>query len=96
MHAGPPVVTLSSNVEVAITGETVCIKCSAVDGNPDLHNFTLIKNNVSLMVSTQTNSLTYSTKGDFGVYTCLVESLYTTTTESLFLQEKGKNIHHML
>ena len=72
-----------------MTGETVYILCSAMDGNPDLHNITLIRNNVPLIISTQTNSLTYSAKGDFGMYICRVESLYTTTTEPLLLQENG-------
>lgn len=88
-HAAPPLVALSSNVEAALSGEIIHILCSATNGSPDLHNLTLFKNNIQLIFSTQTNSLTYSAKGAFGVYTCLVESLYTTATESLFLQEKG-------
>ncbi len=73
-----------------MSGETVQIVCSAMDGNPDRHNLTLFKNNIQLMFSTQSNSLTYNAKGAFGVYTCLVESLYTTATESMLLQERGK------
>ena len=76
-------------MEAAFSGENVQIICSAVDGNPDVHNFTLIKSDVQLMVSTQTNSLIYNTNDAFGVYACLVESLYTTATKSLFLQERG-------
>ena len=81
---------ISSSMEAVLLDETVHIKCSAEDGNPDLYNLTLFKNNIQLVFSTQTNSLTYSAKGAFGVYTCLVESLHTTATESVFLQEKGK------
>ena len=79
---------LSSKM-AALLDENVHIKCSTENGNPDLHNITLLKNNAPLMVSTQTDSLTYDTKGAFGLYTCIVESLYTTATESLLLQEKG-------
>ena len=70
-------------MEAAISGETVHIVRSAVEGSPDRHNLTL------LTVSTHTNFLNYSTKDAFGVYTCLVQSLYTTATKSLLLQEKG-------
>ena len=76
-------------MEAALSGEIVHIVCSAVDGNPDQHDLTLIKNNAKLMVSTQTNSIVYSSKDAFGVYTCHVESLFTTATESLLLQEQG-------
>ena len=41
------------------------------------------------MASTNTNFLNFSTKDAFGMYTCLVQSLYTTATKSLLLQEKG-------
>ena len=88
----PPSVEVSSSIMAALLDENIHIKCSAEGGNPDLHNITLLKNNAPLTVSTQTDSLTYDTKGVFGVYTCLVESLYTTATESLLLQEKGKAI----
>ncbi len=87
---------VSSSMMAALLDETVHIKCSAKDGNPDQHNITLFKNNIQLMASIQSNSLTYSAKGAFGVYTCLVESLYTTATESLFLQEKGTQFKHQL
>jgi hypothetical protein len=76
-------------VEAAKSGETVHIVCSAGEGNLDYHNLTLFKNDTLLMVSTQTNYLNYSTEDAFGVYTCLVGSLYATTTKSLLLQEKG-------
>ena len=69
-------------MEAAISGETVHIVCSAVERSPDRHNLTLLKNNTLLTVSTHT-------KDAFGVYTCLVQSLYTTATKSLLLQEKG-------
>ena len=85
---------ISSTVtEAALLDEAIQINCSAEDGNPDSHNLTLFRNNIQLMSSTQTNSLTYSAKGDFGAYTCLVESLYTTAIASLYLQEKGKQLN---
>ena len=78
----------------ATSGETIHIGCSAGEGNPDHHNFTLFKNDMLLMVSTQTNDLNYSTKDAFGVHTCLVESLYTATKKSLLLPEEGTLIVH--
>ena len=81
-------------MEAAISGETVQIICSTEEGNPDHHNLTLFKNDTLLMVSTRKNYLNYSTKDAFGVYTCLVESLYTTTKKLLLLSETGTLITH--
>ncbi len=57
LQTGPPLVIVSSSMMAALLDEIVHIKCSATDGNPDQHNFTLFMNNIQLMASIQSNSL---------------------------------------
>lgn len=80
-------------MEALFTGENVEIICRAVGGNPDVHNLTLTKSDTNLKLITQSNSLSHSTRDMYGVYTCVVESLHTTATESILLQEKGTVKH---
>ena len=91
---GSPVVSLTSSVEVdaVYIEEHFRIACSATDGNPNLHHMTLTLNDTLLKVTNGGNFLVYTTKSTYGLFTCTIKSLHSTTTKSLLMQEKGMHL----
>ena len=70
----------------------IVITCAALNGTPDVHNITLMKNGSVLETVVGGNTLTYTvTWSGLGQYVCEVESLYSTHQESIILKESGKN-----
>ena len=89
----PPHVIVSTEKVALSMKETTILTCSAEDGNPDTHTLSWIKDGHTLN-SSEGNSLTYNIlyypHNPYGVYTCVVESLYTTEEKSLLIQEEGE------
>ena len=84
--------TISAEQTALDGGQSTVLTCTADNGIPDAHNLTWIKNGRTL-ASGRGKSLTYnilySSQDPYGMYTCLVESLYSTEMTSILIQEKG-------
>eukprot|EP00731_Ephydatia_muelleri_P005965 Em0003g213a len=70
----------------------IVITCAALNGTPDVHNITLMKNGSVLETVVGSNTLTYTvTWSGLGQYVCEVDSLYSTHQESIILKESGSH-----
>ncbi|KAL5502156.1 hypothetical protein EMCRGX_G008880 [Ephydatia muelleri] len=68
----------------------IVITCAALNGTPDVHNITLMKNGSVLETVVGGNTLTYTvTWSGLGQYVCEVDSLYSTHQESIVLKESA-------
>ncbi|KAL5502145.1 hypothetical protein EMCRGX_G008869 [Ephydatia muelleri] len=68
----------------------IVITCAALNGTPDVHNITLIKNGSVLETVVGGNTLTYTvTWSGLGQYVCEVDSLYSTDQETFVLKESA-------
>eukprot|EP00731_Ephydatia_muelleri_P005970 Em0003g218a len=70
----------------------IVITCAALNGTPDVHNITLMKNGSVLETVVGGNTLSYTvTWSGLGQYVCEVDSLYSTHQESIVLMESGSH-----
>eukprot|EP00731_Ephydatia_muelleri_P005992 Em0003g240a len=70
----------------------IVITCAALNGTPDVHNITLMKNESVLETVVGGNTLSYTvTWSGLGQYVCEVDSLYSTHQESIVLMESGSH-----
>ena len=70
----------------------IVITCAALNGTPDVHNITLMKNGSVLETVVGGNTLTYTvTWSGLGQYVCEVDSLYSTHQESVVLKESSNH-----
>ena len=87
-------VNLIANQTSFYSHDNTQLVCSVTGGYPLYYNIILMKNDVSITNTIESNQLVYSTSNDqtghkYGLYQCIVDNIVAVFESNMFLKEKG-------